>query len=122
LETTYTIVALEKWPWRWSLHWKEKETTVEESSQKEENKVFQDELLKYVPILNIEWFTILTYRQAPPLSDTRSLGLHFQTYQHPDLDMYCLLQLAADQETNSIRTTTAGRQIRCDRGKMGSFA
>ena len=44
LETTYTIIALESWPWKWSLSTHDRETTVdkklgnEENAQKEEGR------------------------------------------------------------------------------------
>lgn len=48
LETTYTIVALESWPWQWSLAWKDREAADKEGLQKGDSTVFADEVLKYV--------------------------------------------------------------------------
>lgn len=48
LETTYTIVALESWPWQWSLAWKDRETAAKEDLQQEDSINFADEVSKYV--------------------------------------------------------------------------
>ena len=77
VENTYTVVALECWPWRWSLGSEDRETVDNNSLQKEENKdlqedkdenpavkevlqeedskIFVDEILKYIHVSTNRW-------------------------------------------------------------------